>query len=62
MPNTSIYRFSNIQYKEYLKNLLGMMKCCGFQKYFLQFFNIKPPKINFPLNATSKYQTYEGGR
>lgn len=24
----SIYIFSNIQYKEYLKNLLGMMKFC----------------------------------
>lgn len=31
----------------------------GFQKYFLQFFNIKPPKINSPFHATSKYKTYK---
>lgn len=40
-----------------------IIKFIGFQKYFLQFLNIKPPKIlNSPFNATSKYQTYKGGR
>lgn len=36
--NTSIYRFSNIQYKEYLKNLLGMMKCCPYSAIRPAFF------------------------